>query len=493
MNPVNIKNGSRYEQSGWIRMSLKGNAKERGYAHGLLVSKDLTRIFSMIDFNMLYSYGYTREFFSDVISAMFKPQILANFPEYYDEMESIAMGANDGGAKVSFDDIIMWNCYSSIPYVIGAIGPFVLKSNTLSKKYGNMFSPEITSLTQGSREGGGGGGGGRGSRGDHCTAFIAVGDYTKDGKIVCAHNSFDNFIDGQNFNVMMDISPSEKNSNSFLMQTAPGCISSCTDYYVTSNGIVCTETTIGGFSKFILKDPICCRIRKAMQYSKSLDDCVTFLTKNNGGDYANSWLIGDTNTNAIMRIELGLMYVNVEKKTNGYFIGYNAPEDPRIRNLECVNTGYEDIRRHQGARRVRLTELMNEYKGKLDLGIAKKIISDHYDVYLNKINPSSRTCCGHYELDNRAYMSQADRPKPYQPRGALDGIVCDTTMAKKMSMISRWGTSCGTPFNKTQFFKKHIQWKDQEPYILDRPSQPWTIFGINKKKSQTRKNRKEAV
>ena len=86
MNPVNIKNGSRYEQSGWIRMSLKGNAKERGYAHGLLVSKDLTRIFSMIDFNMLYSYGYTREFFSDVISAMFKPQILANFPEYYYEM-----------------------------------------------------------------------------------------------------------------------------------------------------------------------------------------------------------------------------------------------------------------------------------------------------------------------------------------------------------------------------------------------------------------------
>ena len=44
---------------------------------------------------------------------------------------------------------------------------------------------------------------------------------------------------------MMDITPSEKNSNSFLMQTAPGCISSCTDYYVTSNGLICTETTMG--------------------------------------------------------------------------------------------------------------------------------------------------------------------------------------------------------------------------------------------------------
>ena len=155
-----------------------------------------------------------------------------------------------------------------------------------------------------------------------------------------------------------------------------------------------------------------------------------------------------------------------------------------------MNSGYDDIRRHQGARRVRLTELMQEYKGKLDLVLAKKIISDHYDVYLNKINPCSRTCCGHYELDDRAFMSQADRPKPYQPRGALDGIVCDTTLAKKMSMVARWGTSCGTPFNKTKFFEKNIQWKDQEPYILDRPSRPWTIFNMNKNRNQTKKNRK---
>jgi hypothetical protein len=488
MNAVHIKNGSRYEQNGWIRMSLKGNAKDRGYAHGFLVSKDLTRIFAMIDFNMVYIYGYTREFFSDVISAMFKPQILENFPEYYDEMESIAKGAKDGGANVSLDDIVMWNCYSSIEYVLGTMESFILRSPFLSKKYANMFSSENSSNTdirQGVNQGGG-----RSGKGDHCTAFMAVGEYTRDGKIVCAHNSFDNFIDGQNFNIMMDITASETNSNSFLMQTAAGCISSCTDYYITSNGFICTETTICGFSKFVLKDPICCRIRKAVQYSTTLDDFVKFLTKNNGGDYANSWLIGDTRNNTIMRIELGLMYVNVEKKTNGYFIGYNAPEDPRIRNIECVNTGYEDIRRHQGARRVRLTELMKEYKGKLDLVVAKKIISDHYDVYLNKTNPCSRTCCSHYELDDRAFMSQADRPKPYQPRGALDGIVCDTNMAKKMSIIARWGTSCGTSFNKKKFFENHTQWSDQEPYVLDRPTQPWTIFSINKKRGQTKKNRK---
>ena len=63
---------------------------------------------------------------------------------------------------------------------------------------------------------------------------------------------------------MLEIQPDK--GNSIIMQTAPGCISSGTDYYVTSNGLICTETTIGGFSKFVLRDPICCRIRKAMQY-----------------------------------------------------------------------------------------------------------------------------------------------------------------------------------------------------------------------------------
>jgi len=215
-----------------------------------------------------------------------------------------------------------------------------------------------------------------------------------------------------------------------------------------------------------------------MQYAKTLDECTTYLTTNNSGDYANSWLIGDTKTNTIMRIELGLQYVNVEKKTNGYFIGYNAAEDPKIRNLECVNSGYEDIRRHQGARRVRLTQFMEEYKGQLDLAKAQEILADHYDVYLNKINPSSRTCCGHYELDDRAFMSQADRPKPYQLRGVVDGIVCDTTLAKKMTVLARWGTSCGTPFEKTPFFQQHLQWMEQEPYVKDRPYHPWLEFSL---------------
>ena len=352
----------------------------------------------------------------------------------------------------------------------------VNENPTLKKKYGHLFTPDKSiNLSGGAR--------------DRCTGFIAVGNWTKDGKIVCGHNTFDQFLDSQFCNVILEIQPEK--GNTIIMQTAPGSIASGTDYYVTSAGIICTETTLGGFSKFRLRDPICCRSRKAMQYGKTLDECKDILIEANSGDYANSWLLGDTRTNTIMRIELGLDYINVEKKKNGYFIGYNVPTDPRIRNLESSNTGYYDVRRHSGARRVRLTQLMKQYKGKLDIEIGKKILADHYDVYLNRINPCSRTCCSHYNLDNRAFMSDPSRPLPFQPHGALDGVVTDTKLAKNMSLVGRWGSSCGIPFNAKEFCDLHIQWANQEPYLKDRPQVPWTVFTAQKgrKKYSRNKNR----
>jgi hypothetical protein len=121
---------------------------------------------------------------------------------------------------------------------------------------------------------------------------------------------------------------------------------------------------------------------------------------------------------------------------------------------------------------------MDEYKGKLNIDIAQRILADHYDVYLHKENPCSRTVCAHYELDAREYMSDPSRPKPFQPRGALDGNVCDSTMAKNMSFSLRWGDSCGTPFYKDTFCNEHREWAYLRPYLNDRPQEPWTTFTI---------------
>ena len=446
---VQIKNGFSYELNGWKYISVSGTSKERGFAYGYLCANDFKKVQEMLTFLIYESYGLTWEFIIQQVNKSIKEKTKSDFEEFYDEMVGIAEGCNSAGTQTTIDEIIAWNFYCSIPYWISSM-----------EGGENMhFSKE-------------------GGSPDKCSAFIAVGDYTKTGEIVVAHNSFTDFMDGQYSNIILDLNPST--GNRFIMQTSPCWIWSGTDFFITSKGIIGTETTIGGFIAYENNDPIGYRIRQAMQYGNNLDDYIRELLFRNSGDYANSWLFGDINTNEIMRIELGLKYNNIERTKNGYFIGFNAAYDPRIRNLECVNSGFDDIRRHQGARRVRIDDLMIKHKGKINIDIAKRIISDHYDVYLNKDNnPCSRTVCSHYDLDAREYMSQHDRPKPFAPHGAVDGIVCDSALARQMAFIGRFGNSCGIEFNAHKFCEKHRQWKYLEPYLHDRLSQPWTKFSIS--------------
>jgi len=479
-NITKTKNGYRYEENGWIRVNIYGKPSEIGYAHGYLLAKELQKVLEMLSFSVLNSTGIERDIIADIMYDLYYNRIQEKYPEIIEEIEAICKGAKSQGTNITFKQLFLWNIWYSVDYIMPKLPELINNNVELKHKYGDIF--ENTNAGKGAREGG--------AR-ERCTGFIAVGDWTKDGKIVCGHNTFDNFVDAQYCNVMMYIKPT--NGNSWIMQTGPGQVSSGTDYYVTSNGFIVTETTIGGFNAFKLLDPIFCRIRKAVQYSKKLDDFVEILKDGNGGDYSNAWLIGDTKNNEIMRIELGLKYVNVERKKNGYFIGFNAPYDLRIRRLECSNTGFQDIRRHQGARHVRLEQLMEEHKGKITVEIGQDIIADHYDVYLNRINLCSRTCCSHYELDPREFISQEGRPIPYQPRGAIDGIVSNSELAKKIGLSARWGTSCGTPFIVKEFIDRNIQWRDHEKYLIDRPFQPWTEFsGLKKIKiKKTRSNKKK--
>jgi len=446
---MKIKNGYSYKKNGWTYISVQGKPKERGFAYGYICAKDFKEIQHMLGYVMFETFGHPWEYFIKTINESFKEITKNDFPELYEEMEGISEGCNAGGTKTNIDEIIAWNFYMSIPY---------------------WFSYKTDSRV--GKEGGGS------KADDKCSAFMAVGDWTSDGKIVVAHNSFTDYIDGQYSNIILDLDPVE--GHRFIMQTSPCWIWSGTDFFVTAAGIIGTETTIGGFQPYSEKYPIGYRIRKAMQYGNTLDDYVDILLDGNSGDYANSWLFGDTKNNEIMRIELGLKYHSLSRTKNGYYIGFNAPYDPRIRNLEVNNSGFYDIRRHQGARKVRLEELMDEHKGKINISIAQKIIADHYDVYLKKDNnPCSRTVCSHYELDAREYMSQADRPKPFSPHGAVDGIVCDTKLAQNMGFIGRFGNSCGIAFNKEKFCKDHKQYINFCPFLKDRPSQPWTEFKVN--------------
>ena len=455
-----IPYGFSYQYNGWKYIRIYGgNAYLRGKAYGTFCASDFRKIQEMLHFFIYETYGCTWKDMVEKINADFFSMTKNDYPEIFAEMQGIA----DGVGNSSVNEILAWNFYLSIPYW--------LKSS----------NPEH-------REGGGG----SGSR-DRCSAFMAVGkDWTVDGGIVVAHNSFSDFIDGQYMYVILDIWP--ESGYRMVMQTSPCWIWSGSDMFVTSRGIIGTETTIGGFLAYEKKVPIGYRIRTAMQYGRSLDEYVAILLNKNSGDYANSWLFGDIHSKEILRLELGLKYHKVDRTKNGYFIGFNAAYDPQIRQLECTNPGFFDIRRHQGARYVRLSDLMDTYKGKLNVAVAQKIIADHYDVYEKKINKCSRTVCSHYDLDAREYMSAPGRPGPFAPHGALDGMVCDSALARKMQLCARYGNSCGTPFKKDAFIKKHRQYEMFAPFLMDRPKHPWTIFPLSPSKTKkTKKNNRATM
>ena len=59
----------------------------------------------------------------------------------------------------------------------------------------------------------------------NCSAFIATGSYTKDGKIVIGHNNWTSYMTGQHWNVIADIVPEK--GNHMLMDCMPPSKSPC--------------------------------------------------------------------------------------------------------------------------------------------------------------------------------------------------------------------------------------------------------------------------
>ena len=116
----------------------------------------------------------------------------------------------------------------------------------------------------------------------NCSAFVATGRYTKDGKPVIGHNNWTNYITGSRWNIIFDMTPEK--GHRILMDGLPGVIVSDDDFGVNSNGIMITETTITGFEGFDPNGtPEFVRARKAMQYSSSIDDYVRIMLDGNNG------------------------------------------------------------------------------------------------------------------------------------------------------------------------------------------------------------------
>ena len=487
---------------GWIRVSVRGAPYERGISHGKqLLAADptiFTRMFSTYDFLFRQGYGRDIDFFYGLCDDFYKGIIKRRFPKIFREMEGIA-----AGASLDVRQVILVNVYMSLPYFYAHLLRYI-DTPKYRKKYADVIRDELAIAANPAALSA------RAARldefKDRCSLIMAVGPgWTKDGGIVCGHSSFSNFLDAQFCNVLLRIEPEAGDGCAMVMQCVPGGVWSMTDFFVTGAGIVGSETTIRGFNAFRLRDPICCRIRECMQYGKTLEEYAERLQKRNSGDYACSWMFGDVRGKPrIMRVELGLNYVNVETTRDGFFAGFNSTYDERIRNIECSSalsskaandatgvgmidggdgSGFRDITSSIGNRRVQLEKLAEKNRGRLDTAVVKRILADHYDNYLGKTAPNSRTICKHgYGYGSEAGGAGVDGGGgggsgsggiPFKPVGAYDTKVADSAFIRRMSFLAHWGPPCGTPFIVKEHMKKHPEWKDWAEHLADFPRRGW--------------------
>lgn len=440
-----LLHGSRHvaDVEGWHLLHIKGAPYQRGFQHGFHLGEALDHCLRSNRFWATWLSAQPFAFFAEKARELYLPLI---DDEYQEEMRGIADGAAAAGFAISFDEVLAWNSFVDLVYSWWPTYKATMGSKAPERH------PDV---------------------GHRCSAFIATGSATADGGIVMAHNTWDAFLQAQHFNVAISIQPDQ--GHDIFMQTAPGWIASMMDFTITGAGLMITETTIDGYVGFDeAKAPEFYRSRKAVQYADDIDGWVAVMSADRNGGYANSWLLGDTKTGEIARYELGLKYAGpIERKTDGVFFGENIAQDLTVRVLETANPGvYSDIR-SSGARRVRWRKLLDQHDGRIDAENAKHMIGDHYDMYLHKQNAGSRTLCGHIDQDDGMVGSNHGHP-PFYPWGAVDGKVCDSAMAARMSFWGRWGRACGEPFDAAAYQENHPQFDWLEDYLIDRPGRAWT-------------------
>ena len=434
-----LKKGSRSgERGGWIQVHLEGTPSEIGFQHGFLLANEIADNFKAISVEMAHEEKHPWSFFRKAAEEVFWPKVEQ---EYRDEITGIVDGLKARGVKLDVWDVVALNAWLELPYY-------------------DKIHDKATGTNSNSA-----------GPGEHCSAFVATGSYTKDGRVVIAHNNWTSYSSGERWNVIFEIVPAK--GNRIIMDGAPGLIHSGDDFGVNSSGMMITETTISGFTGFDTAGvPEFVRARKAMQYANSIDDFARIMKDGNNGGYANNWLVADRKTNEVASLELGLKNVTLQRTKDGYFVGSNFPADPKLLKEE-TDFDPKDRSASQNARHERWLQLMAENRGKIDVNAAQRFLGDHYDSYEKATAYNERTLCGHIETSPRGMGTWQP---PHAPAGTVQNKAADAAMAEKMTISAALGHSCGRDFKAAEHLAKYPEFAWQREILHDMTARGWTKF-----------------
>ena len=432
-----------FEKNGFTYLHVEGDPHTIGYDHGRYLAGMVTRAISAYAHLTEDRYGFTWD--QCRIQALnfwyFVPV------EQQEEIQGIAEGAASQGAKnplgdtVDWLDILVLNSMWDLWWRAGAVGA------RIDLPFGSEGAGDNVSMVspfEGNIH--------------HCSAFVATGSATVDGKFVIGQTLWMPFYLSPAHAIFIDIVPDQ--GNRIMMEVTAGMIWSGTEWYLNSAGMVIGETTLGAGPYNWGKVPSFIRLRKAAQYANSIDDFKDIMLEDTNGAYCGDYLLADAKTNEVAILELGANEWELARTKDGFLGSCNYPWDPEVAAEMNAIQGWE-----HGCypRYVRLDQLYEANDGNISIESGMEILSDHYDTVEEKINPCGHTLCGHVE-NASGY-----------PWGSLDGKITNQTLAARFETWARFGHTCGQAFRVADLEKEHPEYAFDD--LIDIIPGPWGTFG----------------
>ena len=430
---------TRAEKNGWILIHVEGAPDVIGYQHGYLLAEEILDLRGAMAVLNENSTGKNWDFYREESYRLLWSKVP---DEYRQEINGIVAGVNAklGAGKVDTKDLVAINSFLEMP---GYYVPW-------------LEGQEKTTPPE------------------RCSAFAATGSMTTDGKIVMAHNNWSEYVVGERWNIIIDLVPEK--GNRIFMDALPGFIHSGDDFNINSAGLIVTETTISNFKGFDTTGVAeFVRARKSIQYATTIDEYAAIMTEENNGGYANDWLIGDNKTGEIARLELGLKNHFLERTSDGFFVGANFPVNEKLMKEE-TSFDPSDNNASANMRRLRWDVLMKQYKGKIDIEMAKMFMGDHYDMRRNTEKAGRFSLCGHLDEDEIG-KKEISWDGAFFHAGAVQAKATDSNLASKMQFWAIMGHPCGQPFNAGSYLEQHPEYNFQKEYLRDMPGQEWLLAG----------------
>jgi hypothetical protein len=435
-----LKNSSVSAKGGWIVAHLQGTPFQVGFQNGYLTAQSA-------DYWIQVDLGAAGSDSRQAGDAIAKDVVWRKVPlEYRLEMEGIHAGLQAAGyAKDTLWDVVAANdwadqaCYATVIH-----GPRVTTGF------------ETSLVNRAAKRG--------------CSAFIATGKATTDGRPVMGHNTWSAYDQDFMYNVMFYVHP--QHGYTFAYQSAGGQIWSGQDWYENSAGLMLTETSLADTTYHPAGTPTFVRAREAAQYDSSVGQVVNTLLSGNNGAYCNEWLIGDR-SGEIASLQMGCTAYDLSVTHSGFFGSSNYDWGAATRAEEGSAADPADPANDDYARYVRWGQLKSEYFGRITSTVGKTMESDTYDTYLGKICPDERTICGEPENGSTGIPYSGNNDG-----GAYDGKVCTESMVLNgLQMWARWGHPNGDSFSATLFLQHNPTWASDNG--------PLAVFGLKTFAAQT--------